>query len=52
MLGNTGFSEREKLKEISISREVVLGKLMGLQADKSPRSDNLHPRVLKEEPKK
>ena len=38
----------EELKEISISREMVLGKLMGLKVDKSPGPDNLHPRVLKE----
>ena len=45
-LRETSFSE--ELKEISISREMVLGKLMGLKVDKSPGPDNLHPRVFKE----
>ena len=31
-----------------ITKEVVLGKLMGLQVDKSPGLDGMHPRVLKE----
>lgn len=35
MLENAAFSEREELREINISREMVLGKLMGLKADKS-----------------
>ena len=38
----------EELKEISISREMVLGKLMGLKVDKSPGPDLLHPRVPRE----
>ena len=46
VLRETCFSE--ELKEISISREMVLGKLMGLKVVKSPGPDNLHPRVLKE----
>ena len=46
VLRETCFSEN--LKEISFSRETVLGKLMGLKVDKSPGPDNLHPRVLKE----
>ena len=46
VLRETCFSQ--ELKEISISREMVLGKLMGLKVDKSPGPDNLHPRVLKE----
>ena len=48
MLENAKFSEREELRVINISREMVLGKLMGLKADKSPEPDNPHPRVLKE----
>eukprot|EP00061_Rhincodon_typus_P007918 g30072.t1 len=48
MLGNSGLSEKEELKNISINRTMVLGKLMGLEADKSPGPDNLHPQVLKE----
>ena len=48
MLENARFSAREELRQINISREMVLGKLMGLKADKSPWPDNLHPRVLKE----
>jgi len=39
---------RQGLREISISKDIVLGKLMGLKVDKSPGPDNLHPRVLKE----
>ena len=46
VLRETSFSE--ELKEISISREMVLEKLMGLKVDKSPDPDNLHPMVLKE----
>ena len=46
VLRETCFSE--ELKEINISRKMVLGKLMGLKVDKSPGPDNLHPRVLKE----
>ena len=38
----------EELKEIHIRQEMVLGRLMGLKADKSPGPDGLHPRVLKE----
>ena len=48
MLVNARFSEWEELREINISKEMVLEKLMGLKADKSPGPDNLHPRVLKE----
>ena len=48
MLENARFSKREELREINISRENVLGKVMGLNVDKSPGPDNLHPRVLKE----
>eukprot|EP00061_Rhincodon_typus_P004205 g21999.t1 len=39
---------KEELKEILISQEIVLGKLMGLKLDKSPGPDGLHPRVLQE----
>ena len=46
--GDRGSNEMEELSEIQVSREVVLGKLNGLKADKSPRPDRLHPRVLKE----
>ena len=46
VLRETSFSE--ELKEIHISREMVLEKLIGLKMDKSPGPDNLHPRVLKE----
>ena len=38
----------ENLETIIITKEVVLGKLMGLMVDKSPGSDGMHPRVLKE----
>ena len=38
----------EELKEIHIRQEMVLGRLMGLKANKSPGPDGLHPRVLKE----
>ena len=48
MLENARFSEGEELREIIISRKMVLGKLMGLKADKSPGPDNLHPRVIME----
>eukprot|EP00061_Rhincodon_typus_P001655 g15386.t1 len=48
MLENARFSERQELREKNISREMVLGKPMGLKVDKSPQPDNLHPRVLKE----
>ena len=37
-----------ELKEIHIRQEMVLDRLMGLKADKSPGPDGLHPRVLKE----
>ena len=43
-----GSNKMEELSEIQVSREVVLGKLNGLKADKSPGPDGLHPRVLKE----
>eukprot|EP00061_Rhincodon_typus_P016826 g45242.t1 len=33
---------------MAITKEVVLGKLKSLKADKSPRQDGLYPRVLKE----
>ncbi|XP_055492783.1 uncharacterized protein LOC129697999 [Leucoraja erinacea] len=46
--GDRGSKELEELSEIQVSREVVLGKLNGLKADKSPGPDRLHPRVLKE----
>ena len=46
VLRETSFSE--ELKELSINRETVLGKLMRLKMDKSQSPDNLHPRVLKE----
>ena len=36
------------LKTITITKEVVLGRLMGLKVDKSPGPDGMHPRVLKE----
>ncbi|PJG57315.1 hypothetical protein [Aeromonas cavernicola] len=45
---NRRYSEMEEMREIHVSREVVLGKLKGLKADKSPEPDGLHPRVLKE----
>eukprot|EP00061_Rhincodon_typus_P015249 g42817.t1 len=48
LLEDASFREREELREINITREIVLGKLLGLKADKSLRPDNLHPRVLKE----
>ena len=38
----------EELKEIHISQKMVLDRLMGLKADKSPGPDGLHPRILKE----
>uniref|UniRef100_A0A4W3J856 Reverse transcriptase domain-containing protein n=1 Tax=Callorhinchus milii TaxID=7868 RepID=A0A4W3J856_CALMI len=38
----------EQLREINISKEMVLDKLSGLKTDKSPGPDGLHPRVLKE----
>ena len=43
MLENVRFIEREELWEIS-SREMVLGKLMGLKMDKSPGLDNYIPK--------
>ena len=46
--GDRGSNKMEELSEIQVSREVVLGKLNGLKADKSPGPDSLHPRVLKE----
>eukprot|EP00061_Rhincodon_typus_P017935 g46871.t1 len=33
---------------IIITKEAVLGKLMGLKVDRSPGPDEIHPRVLKE----
>ncbi|XP_067876890.1 uncharacterized protein [Heterodontus francisci] len=48
MLANQGSNEREELKEISTRKKIVLGKLMGLKADKSPGSDDPHPRLLTE----
>eukprot|EP00061_Rhincodon_typus_P017912 g46843.t1 len=39
---------KEELKEILISQEMVLRKLMGLQPDKSTGPDALHPGELKE----
>ena len=38
----------EDLGTIIITKEVVLGKLMGLKVDKSPGPDGMHPRVPKE----
>ena len=38
----------EGLEMIVITKEVVMGKLMGLKVDKSPGPDGMHPRVLKE----
>ena len=38
----------EDLEMIVITKEVVMGKLMGLKVDKSPGPDGMHPRVLKE----
>ena len=46
--GHRGSNEMEELSEIQVSRKVVLGKLNGLKADKSPGPDRLHPRVLKQ----
>ena len=46
MLENARFSEMEELREINISGEMVLGKLMGLKAGKSPGPDNLQARAL------
>eukprot|EP00061_Rhincodon_typus_P014087 g40893.t1 len=43
-----GAMASEDLEMIMITTEVVLGKLMGLQVDKSPGTDGMHPRVLKE----
>ena len=43
-----GSSEHAELKEISISEKVALEKLMGLEVNKFPKTDDLHPRVLKE----
>ena len=48
VLGETCFSE--ELKEISISRKMALGKLMGLKVDKSPGPDNLTPEYLRKWP--
>eukprot|EP00061_Rhincodon_typus_P000317 g11284.t1 len=38
----------EDLETIIITKEAVLGMLMGLKVDKSPGPDEMHPRVLKE----
>eukprot|EP00061_Rhincodon_typus_P001442 g14803.t1 len=38
----------EDLETILITKEGVLGKLMGLKVDKSPGPDEMYPRVLKE----
>ena len=48
ILGDRGSGMKEELKEILISPEIVLGKLLGLKPDKSPGTDALHPRVHKE----
>eukprot|EP00061_Rhincodon_typus_P014342 g41300.t1 len=48
LLEDARFSERKELTEFNISREMVLGKLLGLKANKSPGPDNLHPRVFEE----
>uniref|UniRef100_A0A4W3IWW7 Reverse transcriptase domain-containing protein n=1 Tax=Callorhinchus milii TaxID=7868 RepID=A0A4W3IWW7_CALMI len=40
--------DREQLREIFFSRELVRGKLLGPKSNKSPGPDGLHPRVLKE----
>ena len=39
---------KEKLKEITIGKELVKKKLLALKIGKSPGPDGLHPRVLKE----
>jgi len=38
----------EEINTITITGEKVQGKLMGLNADKSPEPDGLHPRILEE----
>jgi len=38
----------EDLETIIITKEVMLGKLIGLKVDKSPGPDGMHPRILKE----
>ena len=38
----------EDLETIIVTKEIVLGKLMGLKVDKSPGPDEMHPRVRKE----
>eukprot|EP00061_Rhincodon_typus_P001791 g15791.t1 len=43
LLEDARFSEKEELREINIIKEMVLGKFLGLKADKSPG-----PRALKE----
>jgi len=45
--GNTAMIG-EDLDMIVITKEVVMGKLIGLKVDKSPGPDGMHPRVLKE----
>eukprot|EP00061_Rhincodon_typus_P001073 g13633.t1 len=37
-----------ELSMVAITKKKVLVKLIGLKVDKSPGSDGLHPRVLKE----
>lgn len=39
--------EWKKMEDISLRKEIVLGKLMELKANKSSGPDNLLPRVLK-----
>eukprot|EP00061_Rhincodon_typus_P008902 g31943.t1 len=41
MVEHARFSEREEFREINISREMVLGRLMGLKVDKSLGPDDL-----------
>eukprot|EP00061_Rhincodon_typus_P001963 g16261.t1 len=48
MLWDRGSSMKEKLKEILISQEMALEKLMGLKPNKSPGPDALQSTVLKE----
>ena len=45
VLRNTSFSE--ELKKISVTREIILGKLIGLKGDKSPGPDDLLYQILK-----
>uniref|UniRef100_A0A4W3JB62 Reverse transcriptase domain-containing protein n=1 Tax=Callorhinchus milii TaxID=7868 RepID=A0A4W3JB62_CALMI len=48
IVGNQETNVSEELKEINISKVIVLEKLMGLKSNKSPGPDGLHTRVLKE----